>query len=282
MLAFEAAHSAVPGLALLARDARIEGGNGRPDAAARRDRRRGQDHQMVQIGRRRREAGRQPVRDRDRQGFDGGAVDRRRHAHRDPGAGRRCRAGRRRGRDHRRRGRRGGKRAPVATAAAPSAAAPPLPRSFPRKRESRAKHWVPAFAGTRRCASREVYTGRSIRSSRCARPSRNYGPATTYRRHRRHAAGAAARRRNSIDLSRVSGTGPRGRIVAADVEKAIAQAARGRAAPAERGASAEQVKALYQGVGFRGAAARRHAPAPSRRAWSRPSRPSRISISPPT
>ena len=34
-------------------------------------------------GRRRREAGRQPVRDRDRQGVDGGAVDHRRHARRD-------------------------------------------------------------------------------------------------------------------------------------------------------------------------------------------------------
>jgi pyruvate dehydrogenase E2 component (dihydrolipoamide acetyltransferase) len=81
-------------------------------------------------------------------------------------------------------------------------------------------------------------------------PSRNYGPAKT-------SGGTSitplARRlagENSIDLSRVSGTGPRGRIVAADVEKAIGGGA-GRAAPAmATGASAEQVKALYQGVDF--------------------------------
>ena len=53
---------------------------GRPDAAARRNRRRGQDREMVQVGRRRREAGRQPVRDRDRQDLDGSAGHQRRHA----------------------------------------------------------------------------------------------------------------------------------------------------------------------------------------------------------
>jgi pyruvate dehydrogenase E2 component (dihydrolipoamide acetyltransferase) len=81
-------------------------------------------------------------------------------------------------------------------------------------------------------------------------PSRNFGPATT-------SGGTSvtplARRlagENSIDLSRVSGSGPRGRIVAADVEKAIGSGA-GRAAPAmATGASAEQVKSLYQGVDF--------------------------------
>jgi pyruvate dehydrogenase E2 component (dihydrolipoamide acetyltransferase) len=81
-------------------------------------------------------------------------------------------------------------------------------------------------------------------------PSRNYGPATT-------SGGTSvtplARRlagENSIDLSRVSGSGPRGRIVAADIEKAIGSGA-GRAAPAmAAAASAEQVKALYQGIDF--------------------------------
>jgi pyruvate dehydrogenase E2 component (dihydrolipoamide acetyltransferase) len=85
-------------------------------------------------------------------------------------------------------------------------------------------------------------------------PSRNFGPAKT--------AGGThitplARRlagENGIDLSRLSGTGPRGRIVAADVEKAIGSGA-GRAAPTmATGASAEQVSrqvlALYQGVDF--------------------------------
>ena len=77
-------------------------------------------------------------------------------------------------------------------------------------------------------------------------PERNYGPA-------RLAGGAfttpLARRLASergIDLSRVSGSGPHGRIVAGDVEKAAP------AAPAPRfsGASASQVKALYEGIAY--------------------------------
>jgi pyruvate dehydrogenase E2 component (dihydrolipoamide acetyltransferase) len=80
-------------------------------------------------------------------------------------------------------------------------------------------------------------------------PSRNFGPAKT-------SGGTVvtplARRlagENGIDLSRLSGSGPRGRIVAADIESAIAKGA-GRAAAPTLGASAAQVKALYQGVEF--------------------------------
>jgi pyruvate dehydrogenase E2 component (dihydrolipoamide acetyltransferase) len=81
-------------------------------------------------------------------------------------------------------------------------------------------------------------------------PERNFGPAKL--------AGGAfitplARRlagERGIDLARVSGSGPHGRIVAADVEKA----APGAAAPAmgalTRGASAAQVKALFEGVAY--------------------------------
>jgi pyruvate dehydrogenase E2 component (dihydrolipoamide acetyltransferase) len=48
-----------------------------------------------------------------------------------------------------------------------------------------------------------------------------------------------------IDLSRVTGSGPHGRIVASDVEKAAP------AAPAlATGASAAQVKALYEGIAY--------------------------------
>jgi pyruvate dehydrogenase E2 component (dihydrolipoamide acetyltransferase) len=80
-------------------------------------------------------------------------------------------------------------------------------------------------------------------------PSRNFGPAKT--------SGGTfvtplARRlagENGIDLSRMSGSGPRGRIVAADIESAIAKGG-GRAAPQATGMSASQVKALYQGVEF--------------------------------
>jgi pyruvate dehydrogenase E2 component (dihydrolipoamide acetyltransferase) len=80
-------------------------------------------------------------------------------------------------------------------------------------------------------------------------PSRNFGPART-------AGGTVvtplARRlagEGGIDLSRLSGSGPRGRIIAADIESAIAKGG-GRSAVPPAGASAVQVKALYQGVEF--------------------------------
>jgi len=82
-------------------------------------------------------------------------------------------------------------------------------------------------------------------------PSQNFGPAKI-------AGGISvtplARRlagENGIDLSRLTGSGPHGRIVAVDVEKALASGAGRATAPAmATGASAEQVKALYQGVDF--------------------------------
>ena len=98
-------------------------------------------------------------------------------------------------------------------------------------------------------APREIYTGPLDPFFEVRTPSRNFGPATT-------SGGTSvtplARRlagENGIDLSRMSGSGPRGRIVAADVEGAIAKGG-GRAAPMATGASADQVKALYQGVEF--------------------------------
>ena len=77
-------------------------------------------------------------------------------------------------------------------------------------------------------------------------PERNYGPAKL--------SGGAfitplARRlagEHGIDLSRVSGSGPHGRIVAADVAKA----APARGAAMATGASAAQVKALYEGIAY--------------------------------
>jgi pyruvate dehydrogenase E2 component (dihydrolipoamide acetyltransferase) len=76
-------------------------------------------------------------------------------------------------------------------------------------------------------------------------PERNFGPAKL-------ASGAfvtpLARRLASergIDLSRISGSGPHGRIVAHDVESAAPNAA-----PAPAGASPAQVKALYEGVAY--------------------------------
>ncbi len=78
-------------------------------------------------------------------------------------------------------------------------------------------------------------------------PERNFGPSKL-------ATGATvtplARRlagERGIDLTRISGSGPHGRIVAADVERA----APGAAAPAiATGASAAQVKGLYEGAAY--------------------------------
>jgi pyruvate dehydrogenase E2 component (dihydrolipoamide acetyltransferase) len=82
-------------------------------------------------------------------------------------------------------------------------------------------------------------------------PGRNFGPAklpsgTHVTPLARRLAGE-----RGIDLSRISGSGPHGRVVAADVEAAIASGAGRAAGPAmAAGASPEQVKALYQGVEF--------------------------------
>jgi pyruvate dehydrogenase E2 component (dihydrolipoamide acetyltransferase) len=76
-------------------------------------------------------------------------------------------------------------------------------------------------------------------------PTRNFGPAKL-------SSGALttplARRLASergIDLSRISGSGPHGRVVAGDVEKAAPSTA-----TMATGASAAQVKALYDGIAY--------------------------------
>ncbi len=104
-----------------------------------------------------------------------------------------------------------------AAAPAPAMQAPPKPRAAP----------LDPF--------HEVHT-----------PERNFGPAKL-------ASGTfttpLARRlagERGIDLSRVSGSGPHGRIVAADVEKA----APARGAAMATGASAAQVKSLYEGIAY--------------------------------
>jgi pyruvate dehydrogenase E2 component (dihydrolipoamide acetyltransferase) len=78
-------------------------------------------------------------------------------------------------------------------------------------------------------------------------PERNFGPART-------AGGIAAtplaRRmagENAIDLSRIKGSGPHGRITACDVEAALGRAARAGAAPSP---SAADIRALYKDVAF--------------------------------
>jgi pyruvate dehydrogenase E2 component (dihydrolipoamide acetyltransferase) len=135
----------------------------------------------------------------------------------------------------------GGVTAPAAAAPAPKPAAPATPvmsaaafvppPAINRSSESTARN----FAYPNMTAWREVRT-----------PERNYGPAKL--------AGGGfvtplARRLASergIDLSRISGSGPHGRIVAQDIEKAAPTM--GGAMPT--GASYAQVKALYEGVAY--------------------------------
>jgi pyruvate dehydrogenase E2 component (dihydrolipoamide acetyltransferase) len=82
-------------------------------------------------------------------------------------------------------------------------------------------------------------------------PSRNYGPAKL-------AGGIAvtplARRlaaENAIDLSRVKGSGPHGRIVARDIEAARSAQPRASVATVRSGEPiAEEIKSIYQGVAF--------------------------------
>ncbi|HWM81062.1 MAG TPA: dihydrolipoamide acetyltransferase family protein [Pseudolabrys sp.] len=78
-------------------------------------------------------------------------------------------------------------------------------------------------------------------------PDRNYGPAVVGGVSVTPLARRLASERG-IDLSRLSGSGPHGRIVAKDVETAVPTAARGTALAT--GASAAQVKALYEGVAY--------------------------------
>ena len=80
-------------------------------------------------------------------------------------------------------------------------------------------------------------------------PAQNFGPAKTVGGTFVTPLARRLAGENGIDLSRMSGSGPRGRIVAADIESAISKSG-GRAAPVASGMSAAQVKALYAGVEF--------------------------------
>jgi pyruvate dehydrogenase E2 component (dihydrolipoamide acetyltransferase) len=136
----------------------------------------------------------------------------------------------------------------------PRSAPPPLlrkrrPRPSPRSR-SRAPCSRPA---------------RSIRSSRCARrraTSVRPGP----RAARRHAARPPLAGEGGIDLSRCRAPAPRGRIVAADIESAIAKAV-GRAASAAGRRVGRAGQGAYKASSSRSAARwhARHHRAPSGR-----------------
>ena len=127
-------------------------------------------------------------------------------------------------------------------AAAPAAASPPpkTPAAPPRAMPAAAPMAVHSTPLPRPAPPMDPF--HAVRT-----PERNFGPAKL-------ASGAAvtplARRlagERGIDLTRISGSGPHGRIVAADVERA----APGVATPAmATGASAALVKALYEGIAY--------------------------------
>lgn len=117
----------------------------------------------------------------------------------------------------------------VATpAAAPTAAPAPRPATTSVARATPAPRTTPLDP------FREVHT-----------PERNYGPAKTGRGMFTTPLARRMASERGIDLSRISGSGPHGRIVARDIETAPAPAG-----AMATSASAAQVKALFEGVAY--------------------------------
>ena len=167
----------------------------------------------------------------------------------------------------------------AATPSQPSAAVA-VPASAPRPPLTPAKAGVQSQAaldsrlrGNERVEARSFAYPNMDPFREVRTPEKNYGPArvggVTVTPLARRLAGE-----RGIDLSNIKGSGPHGRIVAADIETAAPGAA---PAPRSSGASADQVKALYQGIAYEEVpldAMRRTIAA----RLTRPSRPSRISI----
>lgn len=136
---------------------------------------------------------------------------------------------------------------PVAAAPAPSASQPPFAPAKAGTQGGRAqsqKELGPRLRGDERGAASFAYPNmdpfREVRT-----PERNFGSAriggVTVTPLARRLAGE-----RGIDLAQIKGSGPHGRIVAADVEKALPS----RGATMATGASAAQVKALFEGVAY--------------------------------
>ncbi len=130
-----------------------------------------------------------------------------------------------------------------ATANAPAAAPATVPAApAPAKSAPAPVAAAPAaatFQPTRPTTSMDPY--REVRT-----PERNFGPA----RQGGVSVTPLARRlagENSIDLSRIKGSGPHGRIVASDVESAIGQSRGGAMAS---GPSLSEVRSIYSGTDY--------------------------------
>src|SRR5476651_10933 len=76
-------------------------------------------------------------------------------------------------------------------------------------------------------------------------PARNFGPAKLSSGTFTTPLARRLASERGIDLNRISGSGPRGRVIASDVEKAAPAGA-----TMATGASAAQVKALYDGIAY--------------------------------
>jgi pyruvate dehydrogenase E2 component (dihydrolipoamide acetyltransferase) len=134
-----------------------------------------------------------------------------------------------------------------AVAGPPSAVAPPSVPTRPAAARVTAAATAAPGAPSAPAASIKLDPFFEVRT-----PARNYGAAklaggTVVTPLARRLAGEAG-----IDLSRLTGSGPHGRIVARDVESALAQGAMRGAAPSAGavGPSAEQIIALYRDTAF--------------------------------
>lgn len=122
-----------------------------------------------------------------------------------------------------------GETASAAAAAVPPKAAAPQPRAV-----------APIAAAPVASAPIKMDPFNEVRS-----PARNFGPAKLSSGSYVTPLARRLASERGIDLSRVTGSGPRGRIVAQDVEKAAPPTV-----SMATGASAAQIKALYAGIAY--------------------------------
>ena len=223
---------------------------------------------MVQVGGRRDQARRQPVRDRDRQGVDGGALDQRRRACRDPRAGGRGGAGRRRRRRHLRRRGRGAFRVGAKPA--------------PGCRLVNAAHRQPARSPAAPTVAADPARGAPIKLDpffEVRTPARNYGPARLAGGTRVTPLARRLAAEAGIDLGRFRRPGRTAASWRATSRRPPALRRRGAARPRRSPRPRAPTRSRRSTATCRSRKCRSTACArPSPRGCCRPSRPSRISI----
>jgi len=131
----------------------------------------------------------------------------------------------------------------VAVMAGDGAAAPPAASAqAPAPAVAAAPAPAPAAASP---VKRELDPFNAVKS-----PERNFGPATLSGGVKVTPLARRLATEAGVDLSRVKGSGPHGRIVAADIGKAAPSAPAGAAPAIAAGASADQVRAMYADVPY--------------------------------